>query len=84
MRLASTSVALLNFMVLRGKAWGVRMDLAKRTVLQPAVPMPPLLLRMAERMRCLPLLASFHPNESNAIDYQRAHGNCLKPHVDDR
>lgn len=60
------------------------MDLAKRTVLQPAVPMPPLLMRMAERMRCLPLLSKFHPNESNAIDYQRARGNCLKPHVDDR
>ncbi|KAK9863461.1 hypothetical protein WJX84_004168 [Apatococcus fuscideae] len=68
----------------RGKAWGVRMDLAKRTVLEPAVPMPPLLLQMAERMRSLPLLAHFHPNEANAIDYQRACRHRLKAHVDDR
>ncbi|KAK9862460.1 hypothetical protein WJX84_003722 [Apatococcus fuscideae] len=68
----------------RGKAWGVRMDLAKRTVLTPTVLMPPILLRIAKHMRCLPLLAKFHPNEANAIDYQRSCGNCLKPHVDDR
>ncbi len=68
----------------RGKAWGVRMDLAKRKVQEATVPMPLLLKQLADRMRSLPILAKFHPNEANAIDYHRARGNCLKPHVDDR
>lgn len=60
------------------------MDLAKKTVSEATVPMPAVLLQLAERMRCLPVLAKFHPNEANAIDYHTARRNCLKPHVDDR
>lgn len=71
----------------RGKAWGVRMDLRRRTVSSPAVPMPDMLMRLAERMRGLHgaphALRLFHPNEANALDYRRG-VHELSPHVDDR
>ena len=56
----------------------------KKTVSEATVPMPAVLLRLAERMRCLPVLAKFHPNEANAIDTILRVATCLKPHVDDR
>ena len=74
----------LNPKLYRGKAWGVRMNLQKRTVSEPAHPMPPLLLQLAERMRRLRPLQAFFPNEANALDYVRDQGHYLGPHVDDR
>ncbi|KAK9807572.1 hypothetical protein WJX72_003107 [[Myrmecia] bisecta] len=68
----------------RGKAWGVQMDLGRRIVVAEAVPLPALLQTLAERMRTLPPLRSFYPNEANAIDYRKSLGHHLAPHVDDR
>lgn len=46
--------------------------------------MPDLLMALAERMRSLPPLQTFFPNEANANDYKPAEGMYLGPHVDDR
>ncbi len=70
----------------RGKAWGVVVDLAQRTVRPcgpPRAPLPPLLQRLAERMRKIPVLSAFHPNEANALDYRRGEHE-LYAHSDDR
>lgn len=68
----------------RTKAWGVLMDLQRRTVSEPAHSMPEQLNSLAERMRTLQPLRAFHPNEANAIDYRPQEGMHLGPHVDDR
>jgi hypothetical protein len=69
----------------RGKRWGVRVDLASRTVSPATVPLPPALATLAARMRArVRALAAFRPNEANAIDYRRSEGHYLLPHVDDR
>lgn len=68
----------------RGKRWGAEMDLGKRTVIAGATAFPTQLLMLIQRMQSIPLLAAFQPNEANAIDYQKALGHWLKPHVDDR
>ena len=60
------------------------MDLGKRTVVAGATAFPAQLLMLIQRMQSIPLLAAFQPNEANAIDYQKALGHWLKPHVDDR
>lgn len=60
------------------------MDLSKRTVVTGLTPFPPLLEMLIQRMQSIPLLATFRPNEANAIDYQPALGHWLKPHIDDR
>ena len=72
----------------RGKRWGVEVDLKYRTVRPPRHAMPPLVLAIAEKIRrceCAGgVLRGFAPNEANAIDYDRAAGMELLPHVDDR
>ena len=73
----------LNTDLYRGKAWGVVVDLLHRTVGQPKVPLPPLLQNLAERMRRLPALSKFIPNEANALDYRRG-VHVLYAHADDR
>ena len=60
------------------------MDLKQRTVQAEDVPLPKLLRLLIARMQQLPLLRDFKPNEANAIDYIKAAGHQLKPHVDDR
>lgn len=60
------------------------MDLSKRTVMEGSTALPPLLMALAQRMRQLSVLQDFEPNEANAIDYHKAFGHWLKPHVDDR
>lgn len=60
------------------------MDLSKRTVVEGATAMPPLLTALITRMQQVPLLQHFQPNEANAIDYRKSLGHWLKPHVDDR
>lgn len=60
------------------------MDLSKRTVVEGATPLAAELQMLIDRMHQLPLLASFQPNEANAIDYRKALGHWLKPHMDDR
>ena len=67
----------------RGKAWGVVIDLFHRTVVPPKVLLPPLLRNLAERMRRLPALSKFIPNEANALDYRRG-VHVLYAHADDR
>lgn len=67
----------------RGKAWGVKMSLSKRTVHPGGVAVPPLLQCLIPRMQQLPPLRTFNPNEANAIDYWRGIHH-LKPHMDDR
>ena len=68
----------------RGKRWGAEMDLNKRTVVEGATAMPPVLTALITRMQQMPLLQHFQPNEANAIDYRQGLGHWLKPHVDDR
>ena len=54
-----------------------------RTVGPARVPLPPVLLRLAERMRRLPVLSEFTPNEANALDYRKG-VHVLYAHADDR
>lgn len=73
----------------RGKRWGVEVDLRLREVRPARRPMPRVLLALAERMRSeasgtCAALSEFRPNEANAIEYDRAAGSVLLPHVDDR
>ncbi|MEW5304701.1 MAG: hypothetical protein WDW38_009743 [Sanguina aurantia] len=67
----------------RGKAWGVRADLRARQILAAALPLPPLLLRIVERIQTLPPTCNFTPNECNAITYIKGRHH-LEPHFDDR
>ncbi|KAL6759715.1 hypothetical protein V8C86DRAFT_2567706 [Haematococcus lacustris] len=68
----------------RGKAWGVVVNLAARSVSAPRYPLPQEFVALAARMRnCLPLLRSFRPSEANAIAYTRG-VHQLTPHMDDR
>ena len=69
-----------------GKCFGVRVDLAKRTVRPPDHPMPEWTRAVVERMNGLGLevLEHFAPNECNAIDYRKAKGAYLLAHCDDR
>ena len=65
------------------------MDLRLREVRPARRPMPRVLLALAERMRSeasgtCAALSEFRPNEANAIEYDRAAGSVLLPHVDDR
>jgi hypothetical protein len=57
-----------------------------RVVNPPTHRMPPAILTVVEKIRrCdLAALRDFAPNEANAIDYDRAAGMHLLPHVDDR
>jgi hypothetical protein len=72
------------------QGWGVRTDLLRRTV-RPNIAckgerdMPAFLLQVVERFqrRCR-ILRDFSPNEANANRYERARGNLLTPHFDDR
>ena len=74
-----------RFCACRGKRWGVQTDLAQRTVVSEAVPLPHMLHVLAQRMRdMIPRMADFHPNEANAIEYRSDRGDYLLPHVDDR
>jgi len=71
----------------RRKMWGVRTDLKKRTFAEPEYTMPQVLLPVIRRMRTVSgtnVMASFYPNEANAIDYRRHHGHYLGSHCDDR
>ena len=68
-----------------GKKWGVVMNLAERTVMEARVPFPAWLDGLVLRIRqCIPFLADFAPNEANAISYDRARGDFLRAHVDER
>ena len=69
-----------------GKCFGVRVDLAKRTVRPPDHPMPEWTCAVVERMNGLGLevLEHFAPNECNAIDYCKGNGHYLLAHCDDR
>jgi len=69
-----------------GKCFGVRVDLAKRTVRPPDHPMPEWTCAVVERMNGLGLevLEHFAPNECNAIDYRKGNGHYLLAHCDDR
>mmetsp|Transcript_12820 Transcript_12820/g.32898 ORF Transcript_12820/g.32898 Transcript_12820/m.32898 type:complete len:585 (+) Transcript_12820:292-2046(+) len=68
------------------KYYGVESNLAARANKLGRVPMPEWLSFVMERMPQvgLPVLRKFQPNECNAIDYRRALGHSLTPHVDDR
>ncbi|KAH8062819.1 alpha-ketoglutarate-dependent dioxygenase alkB-like protein [Aureococcus anophagefferens] len=68
----------------RGKAWGVRTDLKRRTFAEPARAMPDIFAPLVRRMRTIPELRSFRPNEANALDYRRSEGHYLGAHCDDR
>ena len=68
----------------RGKAWGVRTDLKQRTFAEPARAMPDIFAPLVRRMRTIPELRSFRPNEANALDYRRSEGHYLGAHCDDR
>ena len=49
--------------------------------------MPPVLLRLCERMRGPgggDVLSGYNPEEANAIDYRKSLGHELLPHFDDR
>ena len=46
----------------RGKAWGVRTDLKRRTFAEPARAMPDIFAPLVRRMRTIPELRSFRPN----------------------
>ncbi|EFJ37518.1 hypothetical protein SELMODRAFT_403903 [Selaginella moellendorffii] len=77
-----------------GKSYGLVMALGKRFVeinafvhrkiLAPKFEMPHVLEPIMERMRSIPLLAEFFPNEMNSLEYIRESGHFLRPHVDDR
>jgi len=70
-----------------GKQWGVRNLYGQGIVLPPlaSAPFPDWLAPFVERIRAqLPALSRFAPNEVNAIWYDRARGDWLRPHVDDR
>ncbi len=60
------------------------MDLSKRTVIEGSTPLAAEVQTLIRRMRQIPLLSNFQPNEANAIDYRKALSHWLKPHVDDR
>ena len=70
----------------RGKAWGVKVDLKRRTVAPASRPLPPLVQAVADKMSAThhTALRQFEPNEANAICYDKAAGCELLPHVDDR
>ncbi|XP_024525489.1 alkylated DNA repair protein alkB homolog 8 isoform X2 [Selaginella moellendorffii] len=55
-----------------------------RKILAPKFEMPHVLEPIMERMRSIPLLAEFFPNEMNSLEYIRESGHFLRPHVDDR
>ncbi|XP_024539912.1 alkylated DNA repair protein ALKBH8 homolog [Selaginella moellendorffii] len=67
-----------------GKSYGLVMALGKRKILAPKFEMPHVLEPIMERMRSIPLLAEFFPNEMNSLEYIRESGHFLRPHVDDR
>ena len=57
----------------------------QRAVFPAVVPFPAWLAPLVERLRRVhPMLARFDPNHANAIEYIRARGDYLVPHVDDR
>ena len=60
------------------------MDLSKRTVVEGPAALPPELIALIKRMQQICVLRNFEPNEANAIEYRKASGHWLKPHVDDR
>lgn len=69
----------------QGKKWGVVMNLAERTVTEARVPFPDWLNDVVLRIRqSIPFLVNFSPNEANAISYDRARGDFLRAHVDER
>lgn len=70
----------------RGKAWGVKVDLKRRTVSPASRPLPHLVQAVADKMSATQhqALRQFEPNEANAICYDKAAGCELLPHVDDR
>ncbi|KAK3267892.1 hypothetical protein CYMTET_23574 [Cymbomonas tetramitiformis] len=70
----------------RGKRYGVECDLVRRITKPPRFQMPDWLQVVMQRMREVgpPVLADFHPNECNAIDYRRDEGHELLAHCDDR
>eukprot|EP00854_Cymbomonas_tetramitiformis_P005912 gene5912-7114_t len=63
----------------RGKRYGVECDLVRRITKPPRFQMPDWLQVVMQRMREVgpPVLADFHPNECNAIDYRRDEGAVL-------
>jgi len=68
----------------RGKHWGVRIDIAAGKLMEQTHPMPEVLRAVVRKMRTVDVLRSFHPNECNAISYERATGDSLKVHCDHR
>ncbi len=73
----------------RGKAWGVQMSLggrgSKGTVAPGTVPFPEWLGFLVQRVRArVHFLRGWSPNHVNAIWYDRARGDYLSAHVDDR
>jgi hypothetical protein len=69
----------------RCKWYGPQLDLRLGEVSPPLVPFPPWLVPIVARLRTLhPLLARFDPTHANAIEYVRARGDALRPHVDER
>ncbi|KAH8050583.1 alpha-ketoglutarate-dependent dioxygenase alkB-like protein [Aureococcus anophagefferens] len=46
--------------------------------------MPDIFAPLVRRMRTIPELRSFRPNEANALDYRRSEGHYLGAHCDDR
>jgi len=69
------------------KTWGVTTDLKTRKCGEPQRSMPEVLfpiIRRMRRIRNIPCMKTFRPNEANAIDYRRSQGHYLGNHCDDR
>ena len=54
------------------------------TFAEPAHAMPDIFAPLVRRMRTIPELRNFRPNEANALDYRRSEGHYLGAHCDDR
>jgi alkylated DNA repair dioxygenase AlkB len=69
----------------RGQRWGVHCDLRSRAVGAAERPLPSFITQfLLPKLRHLHPMKGCVPNEANAIDYHRKHGDYLVAHVDDR
>lgn len=68
-----------------GKRWGVHCNLRDRRVNAAENPLPDFIQQiLVPKLKDLPTVKGYLPNEANAIDYRRKQGHWLKSHVDDR
>jgi alkylated DNA repair protein alkB family protein 4 len=69
----------------REKRWGVDHDLWSRDVRPPKHELPNMIKTiLIPKLNRIAAMSGCVPNDANAIDYRRKHGNALTSHVDDR